>query len=344
MRGLGIYSNTWPISLSLFVLIIIPFIGLIPSPVAGSENTADSVHVFATVNGEIIEHSAYRNAVRAGARQRFYHGKPPEAEILAYQQEISDMLVDQMLMHQEAVRRGINPDSRNVEVELGRLIQQYVDVPGRVNEKQQLVPLLRQSLERRDRVRQLEESLRNSIAEPSEETLIAYYKAHPKTFTSPSQERVSIILLKLPPWASGVEWEGKREQAENIYDELNQGLSFDEAARRYSDDPTAASGGDMGYLHTGMLGDAAEDAIAKLNVGEVSQAVVLLEGVALFLLRDRIESKLNAFEKVHERARRLWIREQKDLIVKQTKQRLRNSAEIHYSDSTESATWPRRDG
>ena len=71
------------------------------SPVAVA--TASGEEVFAQVNGEQVLVSTYRAALRTGGRQRFYHGTPPEAEVIAFRKEIGQQLVDERLLHQEAL-------------------------------------------------------------------------------------------------------------------------------------------------------------------------------------------------------------------------------------------------
>ena len=66
--------------------------------------------VFARVNGEEVLVSTYRAALRTGGRQRFYHGTPPEEEVIAFRKEIGEQLVDERLLHQEALRLGIEPE------------------------------------------------------------------------------------------------------------------------------------------------------------------------------------------------------------------------------------------
>lgn len=58
-----------------------------------------------------------------------------------------------------------------------------------------------------------------------------------------------------------------------------------------------------------MLPDAAQVAVDKLKPGELSEPVVLLEGVAVFRLEERKPPKLNPLERVRDRARDLWMRD-----------------------------------
>ena len=57
---------------------------------------------FATVGDEVITRAEYEAHVETGLRQRFYHGKVPEAEIQAFREEMAQELIDRVLLVQDA--------------------------------------------------------------------------------------------------------------------------------------------------------------------------------------------------------------------------------------------------
>jgi len=77
----------------------------------------------------------------------------------------------------------------------------------------------------------------------------------------PSKIRVSHILVE------------KQSQALRILDELKQGASFTELARKYSQCPSAKRGGDLGFFGRGKMVREFEQAAFALKEGEVSQPV-----------------------------------------------------------------------
>lgn len=291
---------------------------------------------FALVNDEPILQSTFETALRIGAKRRFYHGRAPQAELEAYRQQVGQQLVDQMLLHQEALRRGIQPDPQQLQLDLVRSIEPYVDTPGWEEQQEQILPLLCEGLARSDRIRQLEEQLQAEVQPPSEAQLLAYYRANPETFTSPPRSRASLILLKVPAWAEAGQWQDRLEEMRRVREKIQNGLSFADAARRYSEDDTAAAGGDMGYLHQGMLGRQAEQAVADLAVDSISEPITLLEGIGLFHLLERQPARLNPLAQVRERARELWLREQRAQAVEHMRQHLRRQAVIRYANPADS--------
>ncbi|MEW7989759.1 MAG: peptidylprolyl isomerase [Candidatus Thiodiazotropha sp.] len=296
-----------------------------------AESDATEKEIFATVNGEAIEMSTYRSMVHMGARQRFYHGQPPEADLKAYRKEVGDQLIDELVLHQEALRRGIEPDPEQVKREVEINIKRLASQAGWQEAKEKLLPVLRQGLERHDRIRQLKDEFRSEAPQASEAELHAFYNANLDKFTSPPQTRIAMILLKVPPWGDADLWRQKREALTAIKHKISGEMEFSEAAKRYSDDSSASNGGDMGYLHQGMLGTQAEEAIYQLESGDISEPITLLEGVALFHLMERLDARINPLDKVRQRALELLMRERRETFVADNKRRLRNSADIRYA-------------
>ncbi|MEQ1518776.1 MAG: peptidylprolyl isomerase, partial [Usitatibacteraceae bacterium] len=77
-----------------------------------------------------------------------------------------------------------------------------------------------------------------------------------------------------------------------------------------SGDASAANGGDMGYLHRGMLAEPAQVVVDQLKIKEISDPVTVLQGVAIFRMDERKPALQNPLAKVEPRARELWRREQ----------------------------------
>ncbi len=63
------------------------------------------------------------------------------------------------------------------------------------------------------------------------------------------------------------------KEAKDLYDEIQNGKSFADAAREYSLCPSGRDGGDLGYFGRGMMVKPFEDAAFDMEVGEVSNPV-----------------------------------------------------------------------
>jgi len=259
----------------------------------------------------VITAEEFRINVQAGFRQRFYHGRVPEAERTAFRREVGDGLIERRLLYREALRRGIRPERAWVAARLKEIEARYQALPRWEARREELLGALRRELEEQSLIRQLREAVEKA-AEPEPEAVRRYYEAHPDRFTTPERLRVSLILLRVPPWSPEASWQAAREEAQRLVGELARGADFAGLAKRYSADESAARGGDLGYVHAGMLSPEAQRVVDALQPGEVSQPVRLLQGYALFRVVDRQPPRLNDFARSAERARRLLGREMKE--------------------------------
>ncbi len=264
--------------------------------------------VFARVGDTVITMEELEAAYRLGVRQRFYHGKVPEDRLAAYRKEVGQRLIDRVLLLQEARRRGIQPDEAWVSQQLQRYLERYRRNGAWRGREEALEAGLRQMLEEQSLLARLEATIRD-VGPISEAEVRAYYEAHPEKFTTPAAQRVSMILLKVDPASPAQVWEAAEAEARDLLRRLAKGADFATLARIHSADASAARGGDLGWQHQGMLAPAAEAILAKLEPGQVSEPVALLQGVALLRLEARRPAQLNSFEQVRERAEKLLRRE-----------------------------------
>ena len=160
----------------------------------------------------------------------------------------------------------------------------------------------------------------------------AYYDANPEKFTEPEQFRVSTILLRVDPSAASSAWVAAMEEATAIVAELRAGADFADTARLRSGDASAEQGGDMGYLHRGMLGGPAQAAVDAAELGAVTDPVRVLEGIAIFRVDERPERRLLPYEQVAERARNLLIRERRENLWDELRGRLKRQATIQVNE------------
>ena len=288
---------------------------------------------FATVGDTVIAREDYEAAVAAGVRQKFYHGRAPEQELLAYRREVGERLIERVLLLGEAERRGLKPDAARIDETVAQYDRRYAaSERWRANREQMLPPLVAE-LGRQSVLEQLERSVRAVPAASAKEAR-AYYEAHRELFTEPEQARLSLILLRVDPSAPKAAWEQAQAEAARLRERLARGADFAELARLHSSDASAAEGGDLGYLHRGMLPGAVEEkVIDALKPGEVSAPVRVLEGFALVRLTDRKSPRLRGFDESAARAAELAQRSRGEAAWKALLASLRARARISVDES-----------
>jgi parvulin-like peptidyl-prolyl isomerase len=277
---------------------------------------------FARVADVTISQADYDRAFAVASRSKFYHGKPPEAEVARLQREVGQKLIDDILLAREAKRRKIQPDADAIQRTLDGYDAQYKASAQWQKNRERMLPELRRKMEADSLVAQLEKQVRGT-PKPTDKQVEAYYAQNKDKFTEPEQVRLSMILLKVDPSSPQAKWDGARDEGQAVVKRLRAGADFAELAKVHSGDVSADKGGDLGYVHQGMLPEPAQVAIDKMKPGDISEAVFLLEGVAVFRLEERKEARLNPLAKVRDRAEGLWARDRGDETWKALIERLR---------------------
>ena len=65
----------------------------------------------------------------------------------------------------------------------------------------------------------------------------------------------------------------KEDKAKWIYDQIKKGGDFEKLAKEYSDCPSKANGGDLGYFGKGQMVGEFETAAFSMKEGEISKPV-----------------------------------------------------------------------
>ncbi len=120
----------------------------------------------------------------------------------------------------------------------------------------------------------------------SQEEARTYYDEHPEQFVDPASVRASHIL---------VEDEAK---AEAVLKEIGEGVSFEEAAQKYSKCPSNAKGGDLGFFTRGKMVPEFEEAAFAMATGEISQPVKTQFGSHIIKVVEKKEAATTPFDDI----------------------------------------------
>jgi parvulin-like peptidyl-prolyl isomerase len=278
-----------------------------PSAAASSAGAARAASTFATVGDTVITGADYQRALSVAMRKKYYHAKPPEAELVKFQREVGDDVVNRVLLLAEARRRGVQPDRAKIDATVAGYDAQYKGSANWAANRDKMLANVVPQLERESLLERLERIVK-TVPEPNEAVARAYYDEHKDLFVEPEQVKLSVILLKVDPSSPQSVWNSAHAEAKALHKRLLAGADFAEAARLHSGDRSAPRGGDMDYTHRGMLPEAVHGVVDKLQPRQIGEPVQLLEGVAILRLDDRRPATQRSWEQVRERAADLWQR------------------------------------
>lgn len=115
-----------------------------------------------------------------------------------------------------------------------------------------------------------------------------YYEENSEEFAEPARVAAKHILV------------ATEDEAASIREEILNGLSFEDAARKYSSCPSKEQGGNLGEFSRGMMVPEFEEASFNLPIGEISEPVKTQFGYHLVQVDSKVDASTKAFEDVKD--------------------------------------------
>jgi len=139
-----------------------------------------------------------------------------------------------------------------------------------------------------------------------------------------SQSKAKQILLKKNQIVSEDEIKKKLNYIRNL---IIEGMSFSEAAEKYSEDGSAASKGDLGWLSPGDTIPEFEKEMDNLELNEISQPIKTALGWHLIQVNERREKDLSS-ESLRQRVKDSLLKQKTDIKFNDWVKTLKEGAHI----------------
>ena len=231
--------------------------------------------VAAKVNNEIITLSSVQEKLEV-LRQKYKNNRTSidEKKLL---KDVVEMMVAEKLQLQEGKKMGLLVEDSAVEAAL-----KNIEKNNGLEEGQLAVMLESEgrSLEAyknhiRDqilvsKITRFELGRRITV---SDRKILKYYQANQKDYWEEAKIKVRHILILLDKEASSDKKNESYKHINGILSEIKNGKDFSDAAVEYSEDVSASSGGDVGYIEKGKMVPEFEKVVYSLKEGEISNVV-----------------------------------------------------------------------
>lgn len=135
----------------------------------------------------------------------------------------------------------------------------------------------------------------------SKERIQEYYQKNKDQFQRTEGVHLAHILLRTGEDTSPEELAAQKKKAQEIWERLKKGEDFAELARTFSQDASAAQGGDLGVFKLTEIDASLREAIAPLKPGEISPVIQSPQGLQIVKLIDRQEGKAFTLDEVKDR-------------------------------------------
>lgn len=316
----------------LFWLVTLAFFVFATPPYSGAEEPKSLKEKVAVVNGTVITRGELDQEVRAVAKRFGRSGKSLKGPQLArLEPRVLENLIGRELLFQEARDAGIRVTDKMVDAQFASLKKRFPDETAfrKTMERMHLSEQdIRKQIRRGMTIRQwIKGKFVKTISVP-EKDVKAYYNAHTKMFHRPEEVRASHILIKVDPKADEKTKMKARKDLEGIKKKLLKGEDFAVLARKYSQGPSAAKGGDLGYFRRGQMVPPFEKAAFALKPGEVSDIVVTRFGYHLIKVTDRKPGKTLSYAEIKEKLKEFLKKQKVGKAINAHMERLKKGAKV----------------
>jgi peptidyl-prolyl cis-trans isomerase C len=242
----------------------------------------------AKVNGDVIGKTEFEGAIHS-VEARAGRPVPAEQRDQVYRSVLDD-LVAYRLLRQEARRRQVPVADVDLETRLGGLRKQFgTEQAFELALKAQHTSLekLREDARSDLMVNKLlqDEVLSKIQVKPGD--ISSFYEKNPDKFQQPEMVHASHILVIVPPEADAKTKGALKARAVEALKAAKAGKDFAALARQYSQDGSAAKGGDLGFFPRGQMVPAFEQAAFSLAPGQVSDLVETQFGFHIIKVLER---------------------------------------------------------
>ncbi len=294
------------------ILIVLATITLLAS---SDNNNTEKKSVVATVDGYKITKAELDRQVSILMPRSFFHAtvtpeKLKEVEkdalkelvkkhlLLKYAEKRGYKIADSILDREEKKIRKAFGSDENFEAGLKRANLTYDDFRRELRND-----LLMQKL--------YDKEIRVKL---DDDDLKKYYENNKYKFKRPEKIKIRLIYLRNDPTdPKGREKALKR--AQEAMEKIKGGEEFADVASKYSNAMSRIKGGDMGFIHKGMLDEPIEKTAYSLKKGEISEIIETPKGFYIIKLEEISPAVQLKFDEVKKNLK-------KELVAKYEKQNL----------------------
>lgn len=257
--------------------------------------------VLAIVNDKKITKSELERGVKSLFPARYYHGTLSKKQMKIFEDKVLKELVENELLFQYAKSIGIKVSNSDINAsidKLKKLLETSEKLNETLNKSGLTLKTLKKVIYKEEMLKQLnKEKIETTL---SENDLKEYYNKNIHKFKEPQKIVAKIIYVRNDPTDPKGKSKSKK-RIEEAYEKIKSGENFSDVAAKYSTAMSRVKGGDLGYIHKGMLEPAVEKKAFSMEANTTSE--IIEEDVGFFIVRveDKAEAKQLPFDSVKQK-------------------------------------------
>ncbi len=247
--------------------------------------------IVAIVNDEVITLSELEAAVSPYTSQiqtAAYRPEEKQEMLFKVRRDILDRMIDRKLTEQKGEALGVSVSESEVDQRIERIKEEeflteealrkaladegYTLEDYRKRIKSQLLG-----------IKLINQEVKSKVA-ITEDEIRAYYKDHKSAYSGQKKYHLRTILVRVDAWEDHSAKTAAQDKIETIATKLRAGVPFEDLARRYSEDITAESGGDIGWFSISELTKELQETVRWMEEGQVSPVLETEQGYQILKL------------------------------------------------------------
>lgn len=253
--------------------------------------------VVAVVNQEVITWSDLYKAMEFEASDRMQGLKDDEKRKIFKENEslFLEGLIDINLQLQAARQSGIEATPEDVNDAINDIKKKYsIDETALIESLKKegftLDEYKKKIAEQIILSRVVSQQVRNKIV--ISESDVDKYMAENKDMMEGEAYRIRQIFFKKP--ANSIERKTIQEKADAVIQQLKAGEDFSSLAKKYSEDPSRKTGGDLGFVKKRYMANEFISVVSQMKIGDISQPFWTDRGLHIIKLEEKVERQSEA--------------------------------------------------
>ncbi len=305
---------------------------------------ADTVieEIIARVNNQIVTRAEYQRS-KETLRQEAQQQDPANASKIVEERDKDVLrdLIDQQLLLEKGKDLGITADTEVIK----RLDEMRKDMHMATMEDLEKAATsqgisyedFKQNLKNQIITQEVISREVSSHMNVGKEELQQFYDEHKSQLEQPEQIRLSELLITekkatAPPADQEQELAAAKAKADDLLAQIRKGASFEDIAKKNSDGPTAAQGGDLGYFKRATLDKALEDKTFAMKPGDVSEVIRTKQGFVILKVTEHQQAGIPPLSEIEGKVQNALIMEKMQPALRAYLQKLREDAYIKIAD------------
>mgnify|MGYP001031849241 CR=1 FL=1 len=283
---------------SILTLCLLVFFTFNPSSVLADEGTSatetNPEDTETNLPPETILASFGDKAITLGEFNELWEQVPENYKAQLTKDNVLDQMISEVLLIQEAKEKKLEEDEKIAE-QIKKTTEQ----------------ILVQALIQREILDKIK---------VNDEEVLEYYEQNKDSFTEKEQVHLYNILLET------------EEDAQNVLEQLKAGGDFSEIAKTKSTGPSAAQGGDMGFISKGSTIPEIDEAVFALKVGELTDIIKSDYGFHILKVTEKKPESTKTLEEAKEDIMQTLLPEKQKEAFDNLLKELKSKVEIEINE------------